>query len=172
MYSTNNNTTNNNVICPTESFVEENTLPCMMITKTLNGNSVNAIKMQRRGRKAAPPPPPKSTTTLEKSTKRSTIDGYHTGSQPADAKEDMKTSEKVTSSQGSKKKPPCKVSIESRKLGESLKGHRVDVLESFKIINRQSTSSLLRFAEAIAIKRLKPDFCVQKESVVGLQLLW
>nr|CAH8866524.1 unnamed protein product [Trichobilharzia regenti] len=130
--------------CPTKS--EENTLPCMMITKTLNGNSVNAIKMQSehtlcnqsidhsissnssadtlhkgRGRKAAPPPPPKSTTTLEKSTKRSTIDGYHTGSQPADAKEDMKTSEKVTSSQGSKKKPPCKVSIESRKLGESLK---------------------------------------------------
>ncbi|CAH8583290.1 unnamed protein product [Schistosoma haematobium] len=41
-------------------------------------------------------------------------------------------------------------------------GHEVDTLKSLKVVNKQSNSNLLKFAEAIAIKRLKPDLCIQK----------
>nr|CAH8867638.1 unnamed protein product [Trichobilharzia regenti]CAH8868788.1 unnamed protein product [Trichobilharzia regenti] len=51
-------------------------------------------------------------------------------------------------------------------------GHEVEIEKSFKIINRQRSSILLKFAEAISIKRLKPDLCVQKESVISLSLPW
>nr|CAH8822876.1 unnamed protein product [Trichobilharzia regenti] len=51
-------------------------------------------------------------------------------------------------------------------------GHEVDVEKSFKIINKQNSSILLKFAEAISIKRLKPDLCVQKEAVISLSLPW
>ena len=51
-------------------------------------------------------------------------------------------------------------------------GHKVDITKSFKIINRQNSSILLKFAEAISIKRLKPDLCVQKETVISLSLPW
>ncbi|CAH8838228.1 unnamed protein product [Trichobilharzia szidati] len=51
-------------------------------------------------------------------------------------------------------------------------GHLVEISKSFKILNRQRTANLLRFAEAIAIKRFKPDLCIQKESVINLSLPW
>ena len=51
-------------------------------------------------------------------------------------------------------------------------GHIVDNLQSFKIINKQKKPSLLRFAEAITIKRLQPNLCTQKETVVNLALPW
>ncbi|VDP55692.1 unnamed protein product [Schistosoma margrebowiei] len=51
-------------------------------------------------------------------------------------------------------------------------GHEVDMLKSFKVINKQSNSNLLKFAEALAIKRLKPDLCIQKETVINLSLPW
>ncbi|CAH8489333.1 unnamed protein product [Schistosoma haematobium] len=51
-------------------------------------------------------------------------------------------------------------------------GHEVNILKSFKVINKQSNSNLLKFAEAIAIKRLKPDLCIQKETVINLSLSW
>ncbi|CAH8649406.1 unnamed protein product [Schistosoma intercalatum] len=51
-------------------------------------------------------------------------------------------------------------------------GHEVDILKSFRVINKQSNSNLLKFAEAIAIKRLKPDLCIQKETIINLSLPW
>ena len=51
-------------------------------------------------------------------------------------------------------------------------GHVVDRNQSFKIIARMKNSQLLRFAEASAIRRIKPDLCVQKEFVVHLALPW
>nr|CAH8853502.1 unnamed protein product [Trichobilharzia regenti] len=50
--------------------------------------------------------------------------------------------------------------------------HEVDVEKSSKMINRQKCPILLKFAEAISIKRLKPDLCVQKEQVISLSLHW
>ena len=51
-------------------------------------------------------------------------------------------------------------------------GHRVDAQKSFEVVTRQQTFSFLRIAEAVAIKRYKPDLCIQKEAVVGLNLPW
>ncbi|CAH8643572.1 unnamed protein product [Schistosoma mattheei] len=51
-------------------------------------------------------------------------------------------------------------------------GHQVDTLQSFKVISKQPNSSLLKFAEAVAIRRQKPDLCVQKEMVINLSLPW
>lgn len=42
-------------------------------------------------------------------------------------------------------------------------GHQVDTLQSIKVINKQSSLSLLKFAEAIAIRHQKPDLYDQKE---------
>jgi predicted GIY-YIG superfamily endonuclease len=51
-------------------------------------------------------------------------------------------------------------------------GHNIDLNTSFKVLTRQSTATLLRFAEAVAIRRMKPNLCVQKEMVVNLCLPW
>ncbi|VDP39225.1 unnamed protein product [Schistosoma curassoni] len=51
-------------------------------------------------------------------------------------------------------------------------GHGVDTLKSVKVINKQSSSNLLKVAEALAIKRLKPDLCIQKKRVINLSLPW
>ncbi|CAH8579144.1 unnamed protein product [Schistosoma curassoni] len=51
-------------------------------------------------------------------------------------------------------------------------GHTVDIMRAFKIINRQRTTTTHRFAEAIAIKKLKPDLCIQKETLINLSLPW
>jgi hypothetical protein len=45
-------------------------------------------------------------------------------------------------------------------------------LNAFQVISRQSKPNVLRWAEAVAIRRLKPDLCVQKEMVLTLALPW
>ena len=42
--------------------------------------------------------------------------------------------------------------------------------KAFKVITRARNAQLLRFAEASAIRRIKPDLCVQKDLVVRLAL--
>lgn len=49
-------------------------------------------------------------------------------------------------------------------------GYLVDRLKSFSITNRHSNSVLLKFSEAIAVKRLTVNLCVQKETVTNLSL--
>nr|CAH8855840.1 unnamed protein product [Trichobilharzia regenti] len=51
-------------------------------------------------------------------------------------------------------------------------GHFVEISKSFKILDIQRTVNLLRFVEASAIKRHRPNLCTQKESVVNLSLPW
>ena len=51
-------------------------------------------------------------------------------------------------------------------------GHSIDISHAFKIISKQRSTTALRFAEAIAIKKLKPDLCIQKETVINLLLPW
>ena len=41
-------------------------------------------------------------------------------------------------------------------------GHVIDKTKAFKVITRARKVQLLRFAEASAIRRIKPDLCVQK----------
>lgn len=48
--------------------------------------------------------------------------------------------------------------------------YQVDRLKSFSIINRQPNSTFVKLLGAIAIKRLKPDLCIQKEVVANLPL--
>ena len=49
-------------------------------------------------------------------------------------------------------------------------GHVVDADESFKILYHARHRSLLKFYEAVAIKRLKPELNVQKEPMYNLKL--
>ena len=51
-------------------------------------------------------------------------------------------------------------------------GHAVDRTQSFRILAKLRTPQILRFAEACAIRRIKPDLCVQKDFVVHLALPW
>jgi hypothetical protein len=51
-------------------------------------------------------------------------------------------------------------------------GHRVNIANSFKIIFHTPKPQLLRFAEALAIKRKNPELCVQKQFVITLRLPW
>ncbi|CAH8681898.1 unnamed protein product [Schistosoma haematobium] len=51
-------------------------------------------------------------------------------------------------------------------------GHTIDIPHAFKVINRQRSTTTLRFAEAIMIKKLKPDLCIQKETLISLSLPW
>ena len=50
--------------------------------------------------------------------------------------------------------------------------HSVDFNNFFKVINKQSNSKLLKFAEACAIRIYRPNRCIQKEMVVNLSLPW
>ena len=43
---------------------------------------------------------------------------------------------------------------------------------SFKVINKQSNSQLLKFAEACAIKIYRQNLYIQKEMVIHLSLPW
>lgn len=49
-------------------------------------------------------------------------------------------------------------------------GHGVIITNAFKMINRQKTTILLHFAEAIAIKHFQPNVYIQKESVISFSL--
>jgi hypothetical protein len=51
-------------------------------------------------------------------------------------------------------------------------GHHIIPDQAFRVINQQRTGRLLRIAEAVAIRRLQPVLCVQKEMVVELLLPW
>jgi hypothetical protein len=56
--------------------------------------------------------------------------------------------------------------------------HLVDTMhtngspDSFSVISIQRNARLLRFAEAVAIRRMKPELCVQKDMVQSLALPW
>ena len=51
-------------------------------------------------------------------------------------------------------------------------GHAVDRIQSFRILAKLRTPQILCFAEACAIRRIKPDLCVQKDFFVHLALPW
>ena len=51
-------------------------------------------------------------------------------------------------------------------------GHAVDRTQYFRILAKLRTPQILRFAEACAIRRMKPYLCVQKDFVVHLALPW
>ncbi|KAA3675200.1 uncharacterized protein DEA37_0011011, partial [Paragonimus westermani] len=50
--------------------------------------------------------------------------------------------------------------------------HAIDPSCAFKILLRHSNPRFLRFADAVAINRLKPALCVQKQLFVNLTLPW
>ena len=50
--------------------------------------------------------------------------------------------------------------------------HQVNTLSTFKVILRHTNPNFLRFAEAVAIRILKPSLCVHKQFVVNLRLPW
>ena len=73
----------------------------------------------------------------------------------------------------------CKNELNGSKLPSSSIGkhivdysHAVDRTQSFRILAKLRTPQILRFAEACAIRRIKPDLCVQKDFVVHLALPW
>nr|VZI27433.1 unnamed protein product [Spirometra erinaceieuropaei] len=49
-------------------------------------------------------------------------------------------------------------------------GHTVDPTVAFKVLFRATTGRLLRFAEAAAIRRRKPELCKQLNLVINLAL--
>ncbi|CAH8821014.1 unnamed protein product, partial [Trichobilharzia szidati] len=51
-------------------------------------------------------------------------------------------------------------------------GHKVDFNSAFKPIYKTRLGHILKFIEALAIKRLKPVLCVQKLFVITLNLPW
>ncbi|CAH8556854.1 unnamed protein product, partial [Dicrocoelium dendriticum] len=53
-----------------------------------------------------------------------------------------------------------------------ISGHQVEVSTSFKRLLRHTNSLLLRSVEAVAINRIKPELCVQKQLSSGLRLNW
>ncbi|CAH8582464.1 unnamed protein product [Heterobilharzia americana] len=50
--------------------------------------------------------------------------------------------------------------------------HKVNTKTAFKIIYRNNQGRILKFAEALAIRKLNPPLCVQKQFVVSLNLPW
>ncbi|KAA3680235.1 uncharacterized protein DEA37_0006055 [Paragonimus westermani] len=51
-------------------------------------------------------------------------------------------------------------------------GHVIDPICASRILLRHSNPRFLRFAEAVAINRMKPTLCVQKQLLVNLTLPW
>lgn len=43
-----------------------------------------------------------------------------------------------------------------------------DIAQAFKVISKQQDTVSLRFAEAVAIIKIKPDLFIQKETVISL----
>ncbi|CAH8491924.1 unnamed protein product [Heterobilharzia americana] len=50
--------------------------------------------------------------------------------------------------------------------------HKVNTKTAFKIIYRNNQGRILKFAEALAIRKLNPPLCVQKQFIVSLNLPW
>nr|CAH8828540.1 unnamed protein product [Trichobilharzia regenti] len=51
-------------------------------------------------------------------------------------------------------------------------GHKIDVNRSFKPIYKTCLGRILKFVEALAIRKFKPPLCVQKQFVITLNLPW
>ena len=51
-------------------------------------------------------------------------------------------------------------------------GHRVEPDKAFSLLYKNSKGRLLRFIEALAIKKFDPILCVQKQFILTLQLPW
>ena len=51
-------------------------------------------------------------------------------------------------------------------------GHKPNHAESFSILMKNTTSKILRFSEALYIKHLQPDLCIQKDRLIELKLSW
>ena len=51
-------------------------------------------------------------------------------------------------------------------------GHKVDPPRQFEVIFRCAKSRILAIAEALAIRKYKPDLCVHKSVFVALRLPW
>ena len=80
---------------------------------------------------------------------------------------------------GSSEHVPTNLTLNGPKLPSSAigrhiidSGHVIDKTKAFKVITRARNAQLLRFAEASAIRRIKPDLCVQKDFVAHLALPW
>ena len=50
--------------------------------------------------------------------------------------------------------------------------HKIDVKTAFKIIYKNGQGRLLKYAEALAIRKFKPPLCVQKQFIISLNLPW
>ncbi|CAH8660461.1 unnamed protein product [Schistosoma rodhaini] len=51
-------------------------------------------------------------------------------------------------------------------------GHQIETLKPVNVINKLLNSNLLKFTEAITIKHLKVDLCIQNETAKNLYLPW
>ncbi|CAH8484819.1 unnamed protein product [Schistosoma mattheei] len=51
-------------------------------------------------------------------------------------------------------------------------GHKVDIKSAFVVLYKSLQGRILRFIEALAIRKLKPPLCVQKQFVLTLNLPW
>ena len=51
-------------------------------------------------------------------------------------------------------------------------GHKVNVNHSFKVVYKNKRGRMLRFTEALAIRRLKLPLCVQKQFIFSPRLPW
>ena len=51
-------------------------------------------------------------------------------------------------------------------------GHKVNTGEAFNVLFKSNKGKLLRFIEALAIKKFNPDLCIQKQFILTLQLPW
>ena len=51
-------------------------------------------------------------------------------------------------------------------------GHKINTGEAFNVLFKSNNGKLLRFIEALAIKKFNPDLCIQKQFILTLQLPW
>ncbi|CAH8508776.1 unnamed protein product [Heterobilharzia americana] len=50
--------------------------------------------------------------------------------------------------------------------------HRIDMKTAFKVLHKSGQSRVLKFIEALAIRKFKPPLCIQKQFVLTLNLPW
>ncbi|CAI2738924.1 unnamed protein product [Dicrocoelium dendriticum] len=69
---------------------------------------------------------------------------------------------------------PCSRRPPASSIGKHLldSGHQLELGSAFKVVLRHTNPRFLRFAEAVAISRIKPALCVQKQLFVSLKLPW
>ncbi|CAI2736547.1 unnamed protein product [Schistosoma spindalis] len=70
------------------------------------------------------------------------------------------------------------INVGGRKPGSSIAkhiietGHKIDINAAFKTLYRNCQGRILKFIEALAIRKFKPPLCAQKQFVVTLNLPW